>query len=617
MKKNLFLYLLLLSCFFKATAQNVTVYPTNWWVGMKNNSVQLLIRSSGEPFSSDKVTIQHPGITIVKTHHFSNKKYLAVDITIAPETQAGEVSIELHQKQKSKKIKWSLAQRKPGKGSTFAQGVTSSDVINLIMPDRYSNGDASNDKIVGMRDQSLNRNEMYDRHGGDLQGIINHLDYIQDMGITAVWLTPVMENDMVYRTEHGYAITDHYKVDARYGGNDKYKDFSNQLHSRGMKLIFDAVYNHIGLYHFLEQDPPENDWMHRWPEYTQTNYREQTLFDPYAAASDRKRMSDGWFDDIMPDINHDNEYMANYIIQNCIWHIEEFEIDGIRLDTYTYNDLEFANRCNQAILDEYPNLTIFGEVMVHGVANQTYFEQNNMEVSFKSNLPSIVDFQSLYYGIIPALTQPFGWTDGVNKLYYTLSSDFLSKNPMQKVLLLNNHDEPRFFSIVGENVEKQKIGLQWLLTCRGIPQLYYGDEVLMKGFKAPDGLLRSDFPGGFKNDTKNAFTGKGLTEDEKSTQALVKKLANFRKTSSAIKTGKLMHYIPVDGLYVYFRYDENQTIMCIMNTSETEKEIDFSKYIERTAGFKNARNVITEDTKELSKKTTISGIQMWVLELTK
>jgi glycosidase len=617
MKKNLFLYLLLLSCFFKATAQNVTVYPTNWWVGMKNNSVQLLIRSSGEPFSSDKVTIQHPGITIVKTHHFSNKKYLAVDITIAPETQAGEVSIELHQKQKSKKIKWSLAQRKPGKGSTFAQGVTSSDVINLIMPDRYSNGDASNDKIVGMRDQSLNRNEMYDRHGGDLQGIINHLDYIQDMGITAVWLTPVMENDMVYRTEHGYAITDHYKVDARYGGNDKYKDFSNQLHSRGMKLIFDAVYNHIGLYHFLEQDPPENDWMHRWPEYTQTNYREQTLFDPYAAASDRKRMSDGWFDDIMPDINHDNEYMANYIIQNCIWHIEEFQIDGIRLDTYTYNDLKFANRCNQAILDEYPNLTIFGEVMVHGVANQTYFEQNNMEVSFKSNLPSIVDFQSLYYGIIPALTQPFGWTDGVNKLYYTLSSDFLSKNPMQKVLLLNNHDEPRFFSIVGENVEKQKIGLQWLLTCRGIPQLYYGDEVLMKGFKAPDGLLRSDFPGGFKNDTKNAFTGKGLTEDEKSTQALVKKLANFRKTSSAIKTGKLMHYIPVDGLYVYFRYDENQTIMCIMNTSETEKEIDFSKYIERTAGFKNARNVITEDNKELSKKTTISGIQMWVLELTK
>jgi glycosidase len=617
MKKNLFLYLILVSCFFKATAQNVTVYPTNWWVGMKNNSVQLLIRSIGEPFSSDKVTIQHPGITIVKTHHFSNKKYLAVDIIIAPETQPGEVSIELHQKQKSKKIKWPLAQRKPGKGSTFAQGVTSSDVINLIMPDRYSNGDASNDKIVGMRDQSLNRNEMYDRHGGDLQGIINHLDYIQDMGITAVWLTPVMENDMVYRTEHGYAITDHYKVDARYGGNDKYKDFSNQLHSRGMKLIFDAVYNHVGLYHFLEQDPPEKDWMHRWPEYTQTNYREQTLFDPYAAASDRKRMSDGWFDDIMPDINHDNEYMANFIIQNCIWHIEEFQIDGIRLDTYTYNDLKFANRCNQAILDEYPNLTIFGEVMVHGVANQTYFEQNNMEVSFKSNLPSIVDFQSLYYGIIPALTQPFGWTDGVNKLYYTLSSDFLSKNPMQKVLLLNNHDEPRFFSIVGENVEKQKIGLQWLLTCRGIPQLYYGDEVLMKGFKAPDGLLRSDFPGGFKNDTKNAFTGKGLTEDEKSTQALVKKLTNFRKTSSAIKTGKFMHYIPVDGLYVYFRYDENQTIMCIMNTSETEKEIDFSKYIERTAIFKNARNVITEDTKELSKKTTISGIQMWVLELTK
>ncbi|WP_316633705.1 cyclomaltodextrinase C-terminal domain-containing protein, partial [uncultured Flavobacterium sp.] len=325
----------------------------------------------------------------------------------------------------------------------------------------------------------------------------------------------------------------------------------------------------------------------------------------------------GWFDKIMPDINHDNPYMANFLIQNCIWHIETFGIDGIRLDTYTYNDLNFANRCNQSILNEFPNMTIFGEVMVHGVANQAYFEQNNIDTPFKSNLPSVVDFQSLYYGIIPALTQPFGWTDGVNKLYYTLSSDFLSKNPMQKVLLLDNHDEPRFFSVVGENAEKQKIGFQWLLTCRGIPQLYYGSEVLAKGFKAPDGLVRGDFPGGWTTDTKNAFTGKGLTEDEKSTQDLVRKLANFRKTSSALTTGKLMHYIPTEGLYVYFRYDEKQTIMCIMNTSNAEKEVDFQKYNERTESFHSAKNIITDESFASLKKTSIPAMKMWVLELNK
>ena len=561
-----------------------------------------------------KIELLNRGLT---RHQFSNKKYLAVDITILPEALPGTVLIEVAKNGKKQKINWQLNSRRSGNGTEYAQGVNSSDFIDLIMVDRFSNGDPSNDRVKGMRDQSLDRNQMYDRHGGDLQGVINNLDYLQGLGITALWFTPVMENDMMNRTEHGYSITDHYKIDARYGGDKVYKELSSQLHKRGMKLIFDAVYNHFGLYHFLEQDQPENDWVHRWPEYTQTIYREQPLFDPYGAKSDQKKMSNGWFDKIMPDINQDNPYMANFLIQNCIWHIETFGIDGVRLDTYTYNDLNFANRCNEAILNEFPKMSIFGEIMVHGVANQAYFEQNNIETPFKSNLPSVVDFQSLYYGIIPALTQPFGWTDGVNKLYYTLSSDFLSKNPMQKVLLLDNHDEPRFFSVVGENVEKQKMGFQWLLTCRGIPQLYYGSEVLVKGFKAPDGLVRSDFPGGWSTDTKNAFTGKGLTDDEKSTQDLVRKLANFRKTSSALTTGKLMHYVPVDGLYVYFRYDEKQTIMCVMNTSNDAKEVDFQKYIERTEGFNSAKNVVTDEKFSSLKKTSIPAMKMWVLELNK
>ncbi|RXM43189.1 alpha-amylase family glycosyl hydrolase [Flavobacterium sp. YO64] len=617
MKKTFFFYLVLMCFTCIVNAKNIDVYPTNWWTGMKTNSIQLLIRSTDEVFSSADVSINYSGIKVLKTHQFSNKKYLAVDITILPEALPGTVLIEVAKNGKKQKINWQLNARRSGNGTEYAQGVNSSDFIDLIMVDRFSNGDPSNDRIKGMRDQSLDRNQMYDRHGGDLQGVINNLDYLQGLGITALWFTPVMENDMMNRTEHGYSITDHYKIDARYGGDKAYKELSSQLHKRGMKLIFDAVYNHFGLYHFLEQDQPENDWVHRWPEYTQTIYREQPLFDPYGAKSDQKKMSNGWFDKIMPDINQDNPYMANFLIQNCIWHIETFGIDGVRLDTYTYNDLNFANRCNEAILNEFPKMSIFGEIMVHGVANQAYFEQNNIETPFKSNLPSVVDFQSLYYGIIPALTQPFGWTDGVNKLYYTLSSDFLSKNPMQKVLLLDNHDEPRFFSVVGENVEKQKMGFQWLLTCRGIPQLYYGSEVLVKGFKAPDGLVRSDFPGGWSTDTKNAFTGKGLTDDEKSTQDLVRKLANFRKTSSALTTGKLMHYVPVDGLYVYFRYDEKQTIMCIMNTSNDAKEVDFQKYMERTEGFNSAKNVVTDEKFSSLKKTSIPAMKMWVLELNK
>ncbi|OXB02573.1 alpha-amylase [Flavobacterium oncorhynchi] len=617
MKKTFFFYLVLMCFTCIVNAKNIDVYPTNWWTGMKTNSIQLLIRSTDEVFSSADVSINYSGIKVLKTHQFSNKKYLAVDITILPEALPGTVLIEVAKNGKKQKINWQLNARRSGNGTEYAQGVNSSDFIDLIMVDRFSNGDPSNDRVKGMRDQSLDRNQMYDRHGGDLQGVINNLDYLQGLGITALWFTPVMENDMMNRTEHGYSITDHYKIDARYGGDKAYKELSSQLHKRGMKLIFDAVYNHFGLYHFLEQDQPENDWVHRWPEYTQTIYREQPLFDPYGAKSDQKKMSNGWFDKIMPDINQDNPYMANFLIQNCIWHIETFGIDGVRLDTYTYNDLNFANRCNQAILNEFPKMSIFGEIMVHGVANQAYFEQNNIETPFKSNLPSVVDFQSLYYGIIPALTQPFGWTDGVNKLYYTLSSDFLSKNPMQKVLLLDNHDEPRFFSVVGENVEKQKMGFQWLLTCRGIPQLYYGSEVLVKGFKAPDGLVRSDFPGGWSTDTKNAFTGKGLTDDEKSTQDLVRKLANFRKTSSALTTGKLMHYVPVDGLYVYFRYDEKQTIMCIMNTSNDTKEVDFQKYIERTEGFNSAKNFVTDEKFSSLKKTSIPAMKMWVLELNK
>lgn len=612
--KKIVLLLTALVSYSTLCAQDTKIYPTNWWTGMKMNKIQLLVRSDNKLLSQQTISINYPGVKLLKTHRFPNPKYTAIDIIINPTAKPGTVDIRFG---KEKIIKWDLLARRQGNGTAYAQGVTSADFIDLLLTDRFSNGDTGNDRVAGMRDQSLNRDSMYHRHGGDFKGIINHIDYFKSLGVTALWLTPVMENDMPDRTEHGYAITNHYKIDARYGSPELYKTLSDELHKNGMKTIMDVVYNHTGLYHFLEQDPPAADWMHRWSVFTQTNYREQTLFDPYAAPSDKKRMSDGWFASTMPDVNHANPYMANYMIQNIIWYVQKYEMDGIRIDTYTYNDLEFANRCNQAIMDEFPKLTLFGETRVFGVANQSYFNQNHFNTPYKSNLQGSVDFQCLYFGIIPALTQKFDWTDGVNKLYYTLSSDFLNKNPMSNVLLLDNHDEARFFSIVGEDVEKLKIGFEWLLTCRGIPQLYYGSEVLLKGFNNPDGLVRADFPGGWAGDEKNAFTGEGLTNDEKDVQALVKKLGNFRKTSSALKTGKMMHYVPVDGLYVYFRYDEKQTVMCIMNTSKQDKEVDFAKYIERTGNFGKAVNVINDEQFDISAKQTIPGTRMWVLALEK
>lgn len=618
MKKNPVLIIALLVMHVVAVAQYATVYPTNWWVGMKNNKVQLLIHSDHETFSSEKVSITYPGITLGKVHKFENGKYLAVDITIAPTAKPGTVNIVFAANGTTNKVEWPLKARRKGNGTAYAQGVHAADFIYLLIPDRFSNGDPSNDRIPGMRDQSLNRSKdsFFSRHGGDMQGIINHLDYLQSLGATALWMLPVIENDRTERTEHGYGFTNHYVIEPRLGGAATYKRLSDSLHRRGMKLIQDAVYNHVDIDHVLYRDMPAKDWFHQWPAYQGTSYKDQPIFDPYGSSHDKKITTDGWFTPLMPDVNQNNPYMANYLIQHAIWSVEEFGVDGWRIDTYLYNDLDFMNRCNKAVMTEYPKITIFGETWVHGTASQAYFAENTMSLPFKSNLQGVTDFQTNLYGIIPAMTQQFGWTEGVSKLYTTLSNDFLYKDATRNVNFLDNHDVSRFYSIVGEDVNKQKTGIKWLMTCRGIPQMYYGTEILMHGFTNPDGLVRLDFPGGWEGDQKNAFTGAGLTEKEADVQQLVKTLGTFRKTSSALTTGKMMQYVPQDGLYVYFRYDAKQTIMCIMNGGNSSRTIDFSKYAERTAGFTKAVSVCGDNRfYELTDRPGINVHDMLVLEL--
>ena len=601
--------------FFSMQAFAIEAYPSNWFVQMKWNKVQVLLRATDADFSNATVSVNYPGVVLQKTHHFENGHYIAIDLLIQPTAKPGEVVFTIKGDNKKMTHLWQLKSRRKGNGTLFAQGVNQSDLIYFLMPDRFSNGDPTNDRIAGLKDQSLNRDSIFHRHGGDLKGVQNHLDYLKDLGATTLWMTPVLENDMPDRTEHGYAATNHYAIEKRFGGDAAYLALSDALHARGMKLIQDAVYNHVGRFHFLVQDAPAKDWLHQWPKFTQANYKDQPVFDPYAAQQDRKKLVDGWFTTEMPDVNHENEFVANYLIQHAIWSVETFGIDGWRIDTYIYNDLAFMNRCNQALETEYPKLTSFGEAWVHGTVNQAYFAQNNMNTAFKSNLQGVADFQTLLYGIQPALNEPFGWMEGVSKLYNTLSNDFLYKDPSRNVIFLDNHDMTRILSQVGESIPKVKMGVAWLMTCRGIPQLYYGTEVLMKGISNPDGWVRLDFPGGWEGDKKNAFTQVGLTPEEKEMQAFTKKLAQFRKASTAITKGKMTQYLPNEGLYVYFRYDNNQTVMCVMNTSKQERKVDFSDYEERTNGFSGGKEVVSGQA--IAKKFSIPALTMQVIELTK
>jgi neopullulanase len=614
-KYKLFLPLFFLVCFFGLApkcinAQDLKVYPSNWWVGMKNPKLQLMLHGPSIADASN-FTINYPGIQLAKINRVENHNYVFLDLVIAATAKPGIATIDATGTA-FRPIHFELKSRRTGNGKDYAQGVRSGDFIYLLMPDRFSNGDPTNDRIAGMKDQSLNRNEIFDRHGGDFQGIINHLDYLQSLGVTTLWMTPVLENDMPNRTEHGYAFTDHYTIEPRIGGAVMYKKLSDEIHHRGMKLIQDAVYNHVGLFHFTVQDPPMKDWLHQWPSFTQPNYKDQTLFDPYGAQVDKKKMLDGWFTNEMPDLNQGNPFVANFLIQHAIWCVEEFGVDGWRIDTYIYLDLDFMNRCNQALLNEFPKITMFGEAWVSGTANEAYFTQNNINSPFKSNLIGVTDFQCLFDGIQPALKQA---PDGVNRLYQTLSNDILYKDPMNNVIFLDNHDMTRIYSELGEDMAKLKMGIGWLLTERGIPEMYYGTELMMRGIKNPDGWVRLDFPGGWPGDSKNGFTGQGMSADEIAVQGFTRKIANYRNNSSAIKSGKLMQYVPEHGVYVYFRYDAHQTVMCVMNTNDQPATIDCSRFKERMSGFSKALDIATGTSFNLDPTLTVGGKYLLIMEL--
>ncbi len=598
-------------------AQDIKIYPTHWWAGMKNPKLQLMIHA-GEDLSSS-VTIGYPGVKVQKVVQPENKHYCFVDLNVGATARPGIVNIKIG----NKTLAYELKAKSNKNGKSRVQGVTSADFIYLIMPDRFANGDPGNDKFDDLRDKVADRNNPFARHGGDLKGVEDHLDYLKDLGITSVWMTPVLENDMPRMQEgsnlmsgyHGYWITNHYKVDKRFGSNGAYQHLVDAAHTKGMKVIQDAVYNHVGSHHHSVLDLPMKDWLNQWPAYQGSNHRDEVFFDPYAAAVDKKVMVGGWFVPHLPDLNLANPFAANYVIQNTIWSTEEFGIDGWRVDTYKYCDEKFLNNINDALLKEFPTLTVFGEAWSNTVTGSAYFAKNNTNFPFDHNAQGVTDFP-FCFAMQAAVNQSFGWTDGANRLYMTLAQDALYKNPMRNCIFLDNHDMDRFYSVAGENLPKFKMGMALLLTERGIPQLYYGTEILMKNFKNPtDAEVRRDLPGGWPGDPENKFTASARTAQENEAFNYVRTLAQFRMNASAIKTGKLMQFLPENGVYVYFRYDNNQTVMCVLNTNDNASTIELSRFSERMKNFTKALDVATGTTFNLEPTLTVGPKYLLVMEL--
>lgn len=578
------------------SAQIYHVEPPNWWAGMQNQNLQLLVHGEGVGETTPQFTF--PGITVQKTNTAESKNYLFVDLYLSTTVKPGPFTI-FFMKDGDTLYRYNYTIL-PRQKEDPVKGFTAADVILLVNPDRFANGDAANDIVPGMKEQKMDRKASFARHGGDLRGMINNLDYIEKMGYTAIWPTPLLENNMQQYSYHGYAITNHYKVDPRFGTLEDYKELSTKARQKGIKLIFDAVLNHTGTGYWWMNDLPFNDWVNKMDSFQQTNHRRTVNQDIYASEYDKDLWTNGWFVSTMPDLNSRNPYLANYLIQNTIWWIETLHLGGLRQDTYGYSDKEFLKSWSCRVMDEYPDFTMVGEEWSYNPLVTSYWQRGKVNHDgYTSCLSTIMDF-SLQSALVNALkgSDPNKYTDGLNGLYETLANDFIYPDPNNILVFGDNHDMDRIYTQLGKDIELTKMALTYLLTVRGIPQIYYGTEVLLDNSDSlhNHGVIRADFPGGWKGDTKNAFWSKGLTPQEASMQTYLRQMLNWRKSNADITQGKTLHFAPFDGIYVYFRYTEDKTIMVVMNKNEKEVMIDTNRFAEILANKSKASNVLTPET---------------------
>lgn len=613
MKKAHLLLLLILFFSINISAQKTPqrVEPPFWWAGMYHSELQIMVYEIN--IGSMRVNINYPGIVIKEVVAVESPNYLFIYLDIS-NAEPGIFNIEFTEGRKVR-YTYSYELRQRDENARYREGFDASDAIYLLMPDRFANGNTENDDTPGMLEKADKTNPD-GRQGGDIQGIINHLDYIADLGFTAIWANPVFENNQPRYSYHGYAITDFYKVDPRFGTNEDYKRLVREAEKHELKIIKDMIFNHCGHMHWWMDDLPTSDWLNQWPDYTRTSYRMTTLVDPHGSKADYDIMSKGWFDTNMPDLNQTNRLLATYLIQNSVWWIEYAGIHGIRMDTQPFADRGFMSDWGRYIALEYPNFRIVGEAWMGIPGMVSYYQAGkNNEDGYDSNIPSLFDFP-LYDAVREAFNEEPGWNEGLMRLYNMLAQDYLYPDPYNLVVFPDNHDISRIFTSVDQDVEKLKMILTFLFTTRGIPMMYYGTELLMTGLEHKGhGGIRMPFPGGWPGDEVNAFTAEGRNARQNEIIDHIKTLLDFRQMQPALHYGLMKHFVPQDNVYIYFRYDDASTIMVVINSNEDSKTLDTSRFKEATIGHTTARDVISGKAFEIDATWNVPGKTALVLEM--
>jgi len=586
--------------------------PPFWWQGFKNTELQLLVNGNG--VSELTPSVDYPGIDVTRAERGDSPNYLFVYLNIAASARPGTFELIFKGEDKTLSYAYELLQKNPDPAHTTA--FTAADVVYLITPDRYANGDVTNDSVEGYEDK-LNRDDEYGRHGGDIEGVARHLDYIANMGFTQVWLNPVLENAMPRTSYHGYATTDFYKVDPRFGSNESYRDFVAKARAKGIGVIMDMIVNHSGSEYWWADDLPTKDWYNFPLTHKRTSHARTTNQDPYSSEYDRVAFADGWFSETMPDLNQRNPLFADYLIQNAIWWVEYLGLSGIRQDTYPYPDKRFMSEWTRRIMEEYPDFNMVGEEWSPSPAIVSYWQRGkNNHDGYVSSMPSLMDFplQIKFAETLTAAEPQWGsvWTP----VYEMLGHDFLYPDPFNLMIFPDNHDMSRIFTQLDEDYDRYRMAIVFYLTMRGIPQIYYGTEILMShpGTES-HGAIREEFPGGWQDHERSAFTGVGLTGKQLEAQQFMRKLLQWRKSASVIHNGKLMQYAPTGNVYAYFRYDDDNTVMVIFNRGEEAVTVETERFAERIGNASHAVDVITGEAYDISEEITLQPRSVLLLEV--
>ena len=571
--------------------------PPNWWSGMRDTTLQLMVY--GENLDSMEVYVNSTDISVRSTFEPENSSYLFIDLVIPHQTPAGEYPLHFRKKVDQQLIAYQLLERNGA--STGHQGFGTEDVIYLITPDRFDDGDPSNNDIPGMRD-GYDPGAKIGRHGGDIAGIVKRLPYLADLGVTTLWINPLLENDMPV-SYHGYAATDLYRIDPRFGSNELYRDLVSEAHHQGLKIIIDHVSNHVGLFHPWIARLPMADWLNGTVAHHQlTRHHKEVEHDIHSDSLAYVNLKEGWFVDELPDLNQKNPYLARYLIENTIWWLEYSDADGIREDTYPYADESYLAKWARCIFNEYPKLNIVGEVWIQDPDFlAAYMKDSYLTGTFNTDLPVVTDF-----GVFEALGRVFNRGESVNTLYRFISKDFLYPHPENLLIFADNHDVMRTMDMVHGDRARYRMIFKILMTTRGIPQIYYGSEIgLDGGGSRDDGDIRRDFPGGFPGNASDAFATRGRTKDEQELFDLFRRLILIRKQNKALYAGSLRQLPPSGEVYIYFRMTDDQTVMVLVNNSPEPQKLDLSRISQYTRGYTRFRDLVTDETVIFADQTGI------------